>query len=80
MSSQREKEAPWVHEQGLEGMISKLGACKPPNLARNEHFEKCAFFMLQREGLLGLHEWREWAWSSQNDAQAQALPCPKILA
>ena len=80
MASQRAKEAPWVHEQGLGSMLSKLGARETPYLARGRHFEKCTFFMLQREGLLGLHEWREWAWSSQNDAQAQALPCPKILA
>ena len=53
-------------------MISKLRAWKPPNLARRGHFEKCAFFMLQREGLLGLHEWREWALSSLNDAQDHA--------
>ena len=79
MASQRAKEAPWVHEQDLESMLSKLGARKTPNLARKEHFKKCAFFMRKRWAWIGLHEWREWALSSYNDAQAQALPCPKIL-
>ena len=78
MASQREKETPWVHEQGLESVLSKLGARETPNLARKEHFKKCSFFMHQRESLLGLHEWREWAWISYNDAQDHAPSSPKI--
>ena len=75
---QRAKEAAWVHEQSLESMLSMPRARETPNLARNGHFEKCAFFMLQREGLLGLHEWREWALCSQNDAQDHAPSSSKI--
>ena len=41
-----------------------LGARKSPKLARGRSFEKCAFLMLGREGLLGLLEGRERALSS----------------
>ena len=36
-----------------------LVARKTPKLARRGLFQKCAFFMLKREGLLGLHGGRE---------------------
>ena len=54
MASQRAKEAPWVHEQGLESMLSKLGTRETPYLARKEYFKKYAFFMLALRGLAWL--------------------------
>ena len=59
-------------------MLSMPRARKPPYLARNEHFKKCAFFMRKRGAWLGLHEWREWALCGLNDAQDHAPSSPKI--
>ena len=59
-------------------MLSKLGARETPFLARKEHFEKCAFFMLALRAWLGLHGGGKRALKSYNDAQAPTPSSPKI--
>ena len=59
-------------------MISKLGARKPPNLARRGHFEKCAFFMLALRAWLGFYGGGKRALKSYNEALGHAPSSPKI--
>ena len=39
----------WVHEQGSGGELSMPRAWNEPIYAREAHFKKCAFLMLERE-------------------------------
>ena len=63
----------WVGEQELEMEQSKARVWEILKQARNEHPQKCAFFMREWGAWLGLLAWCMRAWCGSNDAQDQVL-------